>query len=59
MSKPARKPDGQISRVRQSELDMFWKEYESIEPRVEDTHDEEDEHLNGISSINASFVINC
>lgn len=47
MSKPGRKPDGQVSRVRQLDLDMFWKEYESIEPRVEETHDEEDEYING------------
>ena len=47
MSKPGRKPDGQMSRVRQLDLDMFWKEFESIEPTVEETHDEEDEHING------------
>jgi hypothetical protein len=32
-------------RMRQIDLDMFWREYESIEPTVEETNDEED--LNG------------
>ena len=47
MAKPARKGDGQMQRIRQLDLDMFWKEYESIEPRVEETNDEEDDHSNG------------
>ena len=44
MAKP-RRVDGQMPRMRQTDLDMFWKEYESIEPTVEETNDEED--LNG------------
>ncbi len=56
MAKPARKADGQMQRIRQLDLDMFWKEYESIEPRVEETNDEEDDHSNG-NFIIARFVL--
>ncbi|CAB3992971.1 Hypothetical predicted protein [Paramuricea clavata] len=45
MAKP-RRVDGQMPRMRQTDLDMFWKEYESIEPTVVETNDEEDDHLN-------------
>ena len=48
MAKPPRKVDGQLPRKRQLDLDMFWREYESIEPKPEDqSNDEEDELSNG------------
>ena len=48
MAKPPRKVDGQLPRKRQLDLDMFWRECESIEPKPEDqSNDEEDELLNG------------
>ncbi|XP_028405819.1 LOW QUALITY PROTEIN: rho GTPase-activating protein 18-like [Dendronephthya gigantea] len=46
MAKPVKRGDGQAQRIRHLDLDMFWKEYESIEPRVEEPNDEEDDHLN-------------
>lgn len=47
MAKPVKRGDGQMARMRQPwvDLDMFWKEFESIEPRVED--DEEEDNVNG------------
>lgn len=43
------------------ELDMFWKEFESIEPSVQETTEEEDEPVNGITkqSFECSPVISC
>ena len=57
MSKVGRKPDGQVSRVRNFDLEMFWREYESIEPRVEETHDEPDEPLNGNMTLNNNLYL--
>ena len=57
MSKLGRKPDGQVSRVRNFDLEMFWREYESIEPRVEETHDEPDEPLNGNMTLNNNLYL--
>ena len=49
MERPFRKCDGQPPRKKQMELDMFWKEFESIEPSVQETTEEEDEPVNGIT----------
>ena len=57
MSKLGRKPDGQVSRVRNFDLEMFWREYESIEPRIEETHDEPDEPLNGNMTLNNNLYL--
>ena len=46
MAKPPRKVDGHLPRKQKLDLDMFWREYESIEPRPEDqSNDEDDDHL--------------
>ena len=46
MAKPVRK-DGQLPKTRHFDLDLFWREYESIEPKAEEVNDEEDDLSNG------------
>lgn len=38
--------DGQMQRMRH--LDMFWQEYESIQPQVNDTVEDDEDSVNGI-----------
>ena len=46
MAKPPRKVDGHFPRKQKLDLEMFWREYESIEPRPEEqSNDEDDDHL--------------
>lgn len=47
MAQSPRKANGQMQRVRQLDLDMFWKEFESIAPNVEESNEEEDDTING------------
>lgn len=47
MAKSVARFDGKPPRTRQMEFDMFWKEFEAIEPTIQDSTPEEEEPVNG------------